>query len=366
MPGPQWQRAPSVAKRLLTEPYRFDFFQAVRVMEQWLKAQGYSGDQALAEHIRFENSTTLSFPPSDIESLRVQAPAHDDEADAQPPSAEDADAVHIQRFYMTPSFMGFLGPNGTLPRHYSERISTHQLYARDSGPRAFLDTYSNRVVALFYSAWKKYRLHLDHETSGYNGFMPLLLALGGIGIDAQRERLDLSEQGIHPPTLAYYTATLRQRPMSGTYLQHILREHFAVPVQVQQFVGNWYHLPASNQTRLGAANATLGSTALCGSRVWQRDLRITVQLGPLRKPQFESFLPGEHAAVALEHFLKMLVGTTLEYEIQPVLHEDDVQPCTLADQRANGRLGLDTFLCTQPQKGHRFDVRYSVNTLTIQ
>ncbi len=353
MPATQRQRQSSVATRLLDEPYRFDFFQAVRVLHLWLKTQGKGGEQAIADHIRFENSTSLSFPPSDIEGLRAVNEADEDEAH------------DVDRFYLTPSFMGFLGPNGTLPRHYSERLVSHQIYKRDTGPRAFLDTYSNRAVALFYGAWKKYRLELDFESKGRDGFLPLLMSLGGLGYTSRRERLNFEDQGVYDESLAYYTAALRQRPMSAVYLQSVLNEHFGVDIQIEQFVGKWYYLPCDNQTRLGQANAVLGSTALSGHRVWQRDLRIALQIGPLRKKDFESFLPQQTAARALEQMLKILVGVTIEFEIQLILHADDVEGCNLRSQRTSGRLGLDTFVLTQKVKDNRSDVRYTMNAMPI-
>ncbi len=259
--------------------------------------------------------------------------------------------------------MGFMGPNGTLPRHYSERLLSHQLTHRDHGPRAFLDTYSNRAVALFYGAWKKYRLELDFESKGKDGFLPLLRALGGLGHADDRTRLDFAQQGVHDESLAYYTAALRQRPMSATYLQAILNEHFAVPIKIKQFVGAWYPLPAENQTRLGMANAVLGSNALSVDRCWQRDLRMGVQIGPLRKKDFERFLPQQEAAIALEQMLKVLVGVTLEFEIGLTLQAQDVCGCDLSTHRNAGRLGLDTFLVTHRAQQDRSDVRYTLNAL---
>lgn len=355
----------SVATRLLAEPYRFDFFQAVRVMNLWLKSQGMGDDHSTANHIRFENSTSLSFPPSDIESLR--ATKRSDGLTAQADLATHDSGVaaddRVEHFHLTPSFMGFMGPNGTLPRHYSERLVFHQLTHRDHGPRVFLDTYSNRAVALFYGAWKKYRLELDFESKGKDGFLPLLRALGGLGHADVRTRLDSSKHGVHDESLAYYTAALRQRPMSATYLQAILNEHFAVPIKITQFVGAWYQLPAEKQTRLGLANAVLGSNALSGDRCWQRDLRMGLTIGPLRKKDFERFLPQQTAAVALEQMLKLMVGITLEFEIQLTLHAEDVFGCDLSPHRNAGRLGLDTFLMTNRAQQDRSDVRYTLNAL---
>lgn len=378
----QRRRESSVEERLLAQPYRFEFFQAVRMLELALKAQGVKADQALALHIRFENSTSLSFPPSEIESLRahtldaeIENPVGDDsgrgtnesecgdaESESDGVDAEDKSKKQ-KRYYLTPSFMGFLGPNGTLPRHYSERIIAHQLYKRDRAPTAFLDTYSNRAVALFYSAWKKYRLELEHESKGKNGFLPLLMSLSGLGYTSLRDRLSQTSTGIEDESLAFYAGALRHRPMSATYLESLLSDYFEVNIKIKQFVGRWYTLPKEHQSTLGVANAELGVSALSGQRVWQRDLRIGLLIGPLRKKEFAKFLPREIAARALEQMLKMLVGLTLEFEVQLILRAEDVGNCDLSDHRSSGRLGWDTFLTTKKQTLNRSDARYTLNEL---
>lgn len=380
----QRRRESSVEERLLAQPYRFEFFQAVRMLELALKAQGVKADQALALHIRFENSTSLSFPPSEIESLRaltldadIESPVGDNpgrgnsgSGHAESESESESDGVDAvdkskkqKRYYLTPSFMGFLGPNGTLPRHYSERIIAHQLYKRDRAPTAFLDTYSNRAVALFYSAWKKYRLELEHESKGKNGFLPLLMSLSGLGYPSLRGRLSHASTGIEDESLAFYAGALRHRPMSATYLESLLSDYFEVNIKIKQFAGRWYTLAKEHQSTLGLANAELGVSALSGQRVWQRDLRIGLLIGPLRKKEFAKFLPRETAARALEQMLKMLVGLTMEFEVQLILRAEDVGNCDLSDHRSSGRLGWDTFLTTKKQTLNRSDARYTLNEL---
>jgi len=348
----QRQLPTSVIERLLAHPYRFEFFQAVRVLELSLKAQGATSDQAAADFIRFENSISLAFPPSEIERLHVEAPPSNDNHGRPTP-----------RYVMTPAFMGFLGPSGTLPRHYSERLASHQLYHRDHGPRAFLDTFSNRAVALFYSAWKKYRLELSYESNGKNGFLPLLMSLGGLGHANLRDCLNADDIGIRDESLAYYAGALRSKPVTVNHLQNILREYFQVDAQIDQFVGKFYPLPDVHQTSLGLGNAELGASALIGQRLWQRDLRIGLTLGPLSRADFERFLPGQKAAHALEELIKLVIGLTLECEVRLVLQAQAVRGFALTDQRDTGRLGWDTFVCTQAQTTDRTDVRYTINAL---
>ena len=130
-----------------------------------------------------------------------------------------------------------------------------------------------------------------------------------------------------------------------------------------QFIGCWYDVPPSQQTMLGGANATLGGGAMSGSRVWQRDLRMRLEIGPLDRGSFDAFLPGGKAARALKSMLTMFTGVTIEYEVQLVLRAADVQGASLTEVGNGGRLGWDSFLVTGPQTVDRTDVKYEIHAI---
>lgn len=169
---------PGVIERLFAQPQRFEYFQAVRMLEIWLKRNGVPHEGAVANFLRFQNSVSLGFPASQLEALQPEP--RDIARDAR--SLGDAlQRAELKYIRITPAFMGMLGMTGSLPAHYTERIAAHQLYDKDEGPRAFLDTFSNRALALFYEAWRKYRLELKYQLDGKDTFLPLLLALAGVG-----------------------------------------------------------------------------------------------------------------------------------------------------------------------------------------
>jgi type VI secretion system protein ImpH len=113
-------------------------------------------------------------------------------------------------------------------------------------------------------------------------------------------------------------------------------------------------------------NGMLGRNALSGERVWQRDLRVKVTLGPLTHKLFQRFLPGAPGATALRELLTLLSGVSLEYEINLVLRAEAVQSSALDSKRAPfaGRLGWDTYVQTLPQQQDRTDVRYDIHAAT--
>jgi len=360
MRTPQRRFEPSVIERLFDQPYRFQFFQAVRMLELWLKKNGLPREGAVASFLRFQNSLSLNFPASQLEAMDTEPRALARDSAALGEALQRGELKYIR---ITPAFMGFLGTAGALPAHYTERIAAHALYERDDGPRAFLDTFSNRTLALFYEAWRKYRLELQYEIDGKDRFLPLLLSMAGLGNHALRHRLSDGGEGVLDESVGYFAAAMRHRPASAAMIGKVLSDYFGEPINVTQFIGAWYDVPPTQQTTLGGTNAQLGMSALVGGRVWQRDLRMRLTVGPLDRAGFDAFLPGGLAARALAKMLTMFTGLTLEYEVHIVLRAPDVDGVTLSEERHGGRLGWDSFLCTAPETRDRDDLRYELATV---
>ncbi|WP_144108037.1 type VI secretion system baseplate subunit TssG [Paraburkholderia sp. BCC1886] len=357
---------PGVVERLLDEPHRFEFFQAVRILEKWFAQhapshqahQARSGD-VVAQRIAFRNSLSMSFPPSELQS----AQSFDEAGVALNDKAQRTAALEdgsLDKVHLTPAFFGLLGGQGALPLHYTEQIIAREQIKRDRAAREFFDVFSNRATALFYAAWKKYRLPFHYETDRDERYLPLLLALAGVADDDTRTSLQSGKGALFDEAIAGYALAARHRPVSAAYLQRTLSEYFKVKVRVEQFVGKWYDVPRDQLTMLGGVNATLGATALAGERVWQRDLRARLVIGPLDKADYESFLPGADHAVALERMLTLLAGVTLEYEVALVLRREAVGASVLGN---GARLGWDAFLCTREATGDRADARYELHVI---
>lgn len=358
---------PGVAQQLLTEPHRFEFFQALRILERLFTRQGVKPEDVVPRKLRFRNSMSLGFPPSEIES--VQAYSNDGLALDREAAVEHAVTMEdVGEVHLTPAFMGLLGTGGALPLHYTELLGERETYQRDRAARAFLDVFTNRAVALHYGAWKKYRLALQYELDRKERFLPLVLSLAGVGQQALRGRMADGHGDVFDQAIAHYAGGIGQHPVSATLLQRVLSDYFSVPIRIEQFVGAWYPVPAAQRTRLGVGNATLGSTALAGERVWQRDLRMRLWIGPLDRDHFDTFLPGGSAALALAKWLTLLTGACLEYEIRLTLKAEHVQGVTLGDgvgmnKNGGARLGWDSYVCSRPADAPRSDTGYGIHTL---
>jgi type VI secretion system protein ImpH len=344
---------PGLIDQLEEAPQRFEFFQAVRLLDRWFRrTSNHIGDDTVSEQIRFRNPLSLHFAPSQIEALqtikRLDAEGHETGA--------------MDKAVLTPSFIGLLGLHGGLPIHYTERVSNRQRQHRDDSTRAFFDLFSNRAVGHFYRAWKKNKLAIQYENDRKNRFLPLVLSLAGLGFDPLRNRLRETPGAIDDESIAYFAGLLRQRPLSATTLQSMLRSYFRVPVQVEQFIGKWYAIPSSQRSTIGQCNAVLGQTLLLGERVWQRNLRVRIRIGPLPLGRYLGFLPNGELAAVLEKFFTLATGYQFEYEIRPVLRAADVRPTRLTGETGT-RLGFDSFLVTRPAETDRSDTVYELHPI---
>jgi type VI secretion system protein ImpH len=360
MPAAQWPQPAAVIQQLLEAPHGFDFFQAVRLLEVWwAREEGLSRADMLRTRVGFRNTLSLSFPASEIEALRVvwrdlqTVAANGDEAAGQ---------RRLERVELTPAFIGLLGAGGTLPTCYTEMLVQSEAEHRNDAARAFLDIFLHRTVALFYEAWRKHRLAVQYEADRRHQFLPLMLAVAGIGDKRLRDQLRAAEGGVADDALALFAGSLQRRPVSARVLQQVLAHYFRVPVVIEQFIGRWFTLPRANQSMLGMSNMRLGRDLTIGERVWQRDLRLRLTLGPLGAKRYRRFLPGGPGALALRELLALLGGPTLEYEVRLQVRAEDLRGLTLDAVQAP-RLGWDSFLVTETTTGTRSDAGYDLLAL---
>ena len=331
----------SVIQQLLDAPQRYACFQALRLLLAWLAEHGVQQDAALANIVRFDNSVSLAFPASQIEAL-----ATEDCADAAP-LLQALLSGQLRQLHLTPVFMGFLGSHGVLPSHYSQRIAAHGYATQDHAPRAFLDLLSSRAVALFYLAWRKYRL--EHGPLR-QAFLPSLLALAGCHPGGEDEAIGL------------YSGLLQQRNISSIAMARILADHFGVPFHVQETTGAMTALAPREQTALGGANAVLGRRAIVGTRCHRPDLAVRLRIGPLTAAQHASFLPRAPASKALRQMLMLFGHPPLRYDIVLVLHASDVHGLPLPAS-GQGGLGFNSFLGNPATPRHRDDMHYEMQLM---
>jgi len=315
---------------LFDEPYRFEFFQAVRLFEKIFPELQAVGREALPgqEVVRFRSTVGLDFPASEIREIR------------EPAEGSDPDA----KVEMLVNFMGLVGPSGVLPTHYTELV-LDRVRHRDTSMWAFLDIFTHRTVSMFYRAWAKYRFPVAYER-GKDEFTGYLFDFAGLGTNGLRGRLELKDESLLP-----YVGLITQKPHSSNALENILSDYFGITAKIEQFFGQWLALNSSDYTRLGKKNSTLSLNAIAGTQVWEQQSKFRVRLKSLTFIQFQAFLPNGSAHKALDSIIRFMAGPEFDYDVQLELKAKQV-PGAVLTTRAQRRpmLGWTSFLKTAPRK----------------
>lgn len=327
--------APGLIDRARAEPYRFGFFQLVRLLRLHYSHLGRLDPESRPHEdpLRFRTRLSLEFPASEISELTFESTARRSPLDQ--PLTE-----------MQVTFMGLVGPSGVLPRPYTETLIDRHIQLRDDAAHAFLDLFSHRMTALFYQAWQKYRFFIEYERKGEADFERQLHALTGLSERATRllthrhaERRP--EADLPRELFGYFAGLLAQRPRNGLNLQALLGFTFGVACEVRPFSGRWLDIPERELTQLGASNAELGESAVAGTRVWDYQSCVRVVLGPLSRADFQRFQPDRPAYAQLVELTRFYLGAELDFEIELELEAEQVPAARLGgpDGVSLGQLG---------------------------
>jgi type VI secretion system protein ImpH len=351
----------SALKRLTREPWSFEFFQAVRLIElatcstqsdkEPPAANPVGLDSAPSkESVRFRAYPSQSFPSSEI-------------ADFKPGNPRQAPNSVRTPEQMTVAFMGLTGPSGVLPQFYTQHLIDE--LREDRGMQEFFDIFNHRVIAHFYRVWKKYRFSITYEAYARNEsrhnkqrtedpFTLGLYSLAGIGTDGLRGQQEIPDEG-----LLHYAGLFAHQLRNAVSLERMVSDYFDLPTELLQFQGQWMCLAEEDQTRLSAAdeihgfanNNRLGVDAIAGERVWGVESKFRVRLGPLDYAGFWELTPGGKQLVPLSQFVRTYVGPDLDFEVQPVLKREEVPACQLTSVGdIPPHLGWNTWLRSQPMQ----------------
>ncbi len=357
------RRSPhNLIEALGKRPHRFEFFQAVRVLEMLGRRQGRDprfeklravGEDAdpKREAVRFTAAQSLAFPTSEIATFRETKPEPEAKKPPGPPR-------------MSVGFMGLTGPSGVLPQQFTEML-IRSVRSKSVSLRDFLDLFNHRTISLFYRAWEKYRLPPSYERGGAGGndaISGALYDLVGLGSGHLRKRLKVNDEA-----LIHYSGHLSHGPKSAAGLESMLSDYFERPVEIEQFKGRWMNLALDELSTLPGPHdlessfCQLGVTAVIGDRVWDVQGSFRIKLGPLTYAQFVRFMPSGDELKKLAELTRLYIGPGLSVDVQLTLAKDDVPDCQLvADGDGAPRLGWNTWIKQAP---YRHDVDDAVYLL---
>ena len=315
---------------LAQEPYRFDFYQALRRIECLYDTKPRWGHarRPIEEPVRLGQDPDLAFAPAPLMSFEPGR-------DGRPPR------LQVRLF-------GLLGPNGPLPLHITEYARERLRHAQDPTLARFLDLFNHRFLALFYRAWAQAQPHVNRDRPKEDQFAGYIGSFFGVAPGAFRDRDTV-------PDLAklFHVGTLVRQTRNVEGLRAILQHFCRVPVVIEEFVDHWLMLDRNARTRLGREHAILGSHAVIGERVWDRQYKFRIHLGPLSLIEYEAFLPGGSQLQKVVDWVRLYLDFELDWDVRLRLKRGEVPPTMLGKK---GRLGWTTWLGRRRSATHAGDL----------
>ncbi|MBD3347487.1 MAG: type VI secretion system baseplate subunit TssG [Chitinivibrionales bacterium] len=286
--------------RLLKEGNKFNFFQALSLLEEKFRSEGLAEDPVDSGRIRMEPECVLDFPPGDIAGI-----------------TEDKGVI---TFIL--SFMELAGVSSPLPVYFTEYINTDPENAQPL--KDFITIFNHRLYTLFYRAWKKYFL-LQSTFRKHND--PLVRRIAAMtGIDS------LGSVAEERMGLLAYCGVLAGPRRSAAGLQTMLSDVFGgIPVEVESWVPRWADV--SDPKQIGT-DAQLGRNTLLGTKIWDIAGKFRIIIGPLTRDIFEAFLSGTENIRRMEKLIEDFTADPLDFDIQVKLQSSDLVPSRLGANNA--------------------------------
>ncbi|WP_028105132.1 type VI secretion system baseplate subunit TssG [Pseudoduganella violaceinigra] len=323
-------------------PYRHDFFQALRRIDCLFPHLPRIG-QALRpadEALRLAQEAALDFAPATLSSF------HQPQGSAVP-------RLEVR-------FFGLLGPNGPLPLHLTEFARSRSQHSGDLALTRFLDLFHHRFLALFYRAWAQAQPTVSLDRPRDDRFSIYVGALCGLGDASLRER-----DAVQDNAKLFYAGLLARQVRNTDGLVALLAGYFRLPVTLEPYVGHWLTLAEVDRTRLAGSSvspqAGVGLGAVLGRRVWDRQHKFRLCLGPLALGQLEEFLPGGPALPKLVDWVRQYLCFELEWDVRLILKREQVPAARLGRYQ---RLGWSTWLGTQARAQDARDLVLEPERLT--
>jgi type VI secretion system protein ImpH len=321
----------ALLQALQAEPHAFDLYQALRRLECAYRNWPRWGTAARPseEPVRLGQAVSLTAAPSTLSHFEP---------------ARGSRPAHLYNY-----FFGVLGPNGALPLHISEYAKQRAHLGNDRSLVAFLDMFHHRLLSLFYRAHSSADPATQHDRPESDRFAAYVGAMIGLGLPSLRERDTISDDA-----KLYYAGLFAPHTRNAEGLCALLEDYFEVKVRLEEFVGEWVTLPAAQSWRLGQGPkraspmmGRLASSALVGTRVWLRQHRFRIVLGPLRHDQFQSLLPGTPGFMRVIALVRNYIGDELKWDMRLTVSDEAVRPAQLG---AGAQLGRTSWLAAPSKR----------------
>jgi type VI secretion system protein ImpH len=251
-------------------------------------------------------------------------------------AASDVASLHDQNGHavMLTNFLGLAGSQSPLPGFITEQL----LHEEPGGiKRPFLDFFSNRLIALVYRIWRKYRYYIRFQPGAEDQFSAQLFALVGLGDPQLR-----GETPINWCKMLAYAGTLAGRSRSPTVVAGIIAHCFDLEnVEIRQWVTRKVKIAKEQQMALGCMNGRLGEDTVIGESVFDCNGKFVICIKDLTRDRFNDFLPLGKEYQPLCKLVEFILREQMAFDLELSMTNEDTPAFELGGEIA---LGWTSFL----------------------
>ena len=298
------------------EPWRFDFFAAMRRFERSRTDKPRIGNSASSsdEYVLLGQDPFMDFPASNLSKV---------------------ERLDDGRLRVLVKFLGLMGPQGALSLATTEEALSWHLMREDGFPR-FLDLINHRFLQLFFRAWADPRPIAQHDRPDDDHFKTYIGAMIGMGsallqnLDSVPDEAKLSFAGLASP-----------QAKSASRLRDMVRGLFGVEAEIEEFVDSRIILDIEEQTRLGGSNSRLGEDIIVGGACFSVEDKFRIRIFARDMSQYSRFLPTGDKCEPLADLVFFYLGDALDWDVELALPAACAEPMKLG---GFGQLGWTTWV----------------------
>lgn len=314
---------------LIQAPQEFDFYQAVYALQNQAKRAGQ--DNAAVGRDNFPNKEAVRFSAAQLVGY------------AGAPINKISPVLGSKQLDMAVTFMGLTGTNGVLPFHYTETV-LQRMRHKDHALRDFFDMLNNRVIALYYRSWEKYRFAIGYEQNGCGATDPISVAISNL--TGAEEELEL-----------YFAGYFRHAVRNEANLRNMLTELVNGDVEIETLQGQWITMADDEVTRLCSRHqpegtfACLGVNSMLGDQMWDLSSKVEIILKPTHAADFDRLKPNSANRKIIEKLVSGYLGPAIKSKLVVEADYDEIKKPRLGE--AEMQLGFGAMLLHDESQGKK-------------
>ena len=246
----------------------------------------------------------------------------------------------------------------------------------------FIDIFNHRFLAIQHQNRAEQRVSLQSGQPNESTVAKCVESLAGFHDDRSYQQVAFEQAfaGDGPTTekdtltekrlIQSFAGLLYNPRKSSGFIHSLLAAVFACPVAIDQFSGQWLNLDSQDTSKLSNKNSQLGTNTILGSKVWDQQSQIKVNLGPLKYDQLCHLLAGGSQHDALISVLRFASDGNWDALVVLSVELDDVPLSKLTKKSEQYhelglRLGRNSWIKSQPQRASLYKVSKQTSDSTL-